>query len=128
MARLWQLLVTSHDEQGRPVTDIQTYSIPVQTDLPFIHVHDRTDISGRFEDGNVDRMTLDISQLIATQSRVFPDKVDRMSTSVNTLNQPIKVVCYMNKLYVWDGHHRLLARKICGLTEIEAEVLSLEAT
>jgi len=44
---------------------------------------------------------------------------------VNGIQEPIKYVKYNGQMYVVDGHHRLLAVKILGLTEVPIEKVGL---
>ncbi len=42
-------------------------------------------------------------------------------------NDPVKVVKYQNKYYVWDGHHRLLAHKLQGIKQVNCTVLDIDS-
>ena len=44
---------------------------------------------------------------------------------INGIQEPIKYVEYNGQMYVVDGHHRLLAAKKLGLTEISVEKVDL---
>lgn len=44
---------------------------------------------------------------------------------VNGIQEPIKHVEYNGQMYVVDGHHRLLATKRLGLTEVPMEKVDL---
>ena len=44
---------------------------------------------------------------------------------INGIQEPIKYVDYYGQMYVVDGHHRLLAAKKLGLTEIPVEKVDL---
>jgi len=44
---------------------------------------------------------------------------------INGIQEPIKYVEYNGQLYVVDGHHRLLAAKRLGLTEVPIEKVDL---
>lgn len=43
----------------------------------------------------------------------------------NGIQEPIKYVEYDGQMYVVDGHHRLLAAKRLGLTEVPVEKVEL---
>lgn len=43
----------------------------------------------------------------------------------NGIQEPIKYVEYDGQMYVVDGHHRLLAAKKLGLTEVPIEKVEL---
>lgn len=75
---------------------------------------------------DVIRETVNINELIPTQSKVYADELDgRIYELRKGLAEPIVVIKKTNKLILVDGHHRVVAAKKLGINNMDAYVIPL---
>ncbi len=74
----------------------------------------------------VTREKVEIARLIPTQSKVYADELrGRIHELKRGLAEPIVVVKKDSRLYLVDGHHRVVAASKLGLKELDAYVISV---
>lgn len=75
---------------------------------------------------DVIRETVNIDELVPTQSKVYADELDgRIYELKKGLAEPIVVIKKPNKVILVDGHHRVIAAKKLGIKSIDAYVIPL---
>ena len=75
---------------------------------------------------DVIRETVNIDELVPTQSKVYADELDgRIYELKKGLAEPIVVIKKPNKVLLVDGHHRVIAAKKLGIKSIDAYVIPL---
>ncbi len=74
----------------------------------------------------VTREKVEIAKLIPTQSKIYADELrGRIHELKRGLAEPIVVVKKDSRLYLVDGHHRVVAASKLGLKELDAYVISV---
>ncbi|MBU4372966.1 MAG: CBS domain-containing protein [Euryarchaeota archaeon] len=75
---------------------------------------------------DVIRETVNIGELVPTQPKVYADELDgRIYELKKGLAEPIVVIKKPNKLFLVDGHHRVIAAKKLGIKSMDAYVIPL---
>lgn len=75
---------------------------------------------------DVIRESVNIDELVPTQSKVYADELDgRIYELKKGLAEPIVVIKKPNKLILVDGHHRVIAAKKLGIKSMDAYVIPL---
>lgn len=75
---------------------------------------------------DVVRETVNINELVPTQSKVYADELDgRIYELKKGLAEPIVVIKKPHKLMLVDGHHRVVAAKKLGIETMDAYVIQL---
>ncbi|MEM2022203.1 MAG: ParB N-terminal domain-containing protein, partial [Archaeoglobaceae archaeon] len=68
--------------------------------------------------------TVEISKLIPTQSKVYADELrGRIHELKRGLAEPIVIIKKGDKLFLVDGHHRVVAASKLGIKELEAYII-----
>ncbi len=77
----------------------------------------------------VSREKVQIAKLIPTQSRVYADELKgRIHELKRGLAEPIVVVRKDSRLYLVDGHHRVVAASKLGIKELDAYVITVPSS
>ncbi len=77
----------------------------------------------------VSRERVQIAKLIPTQSRVYADELKgRIHELKRGLAEPIVVVRKDSRLYLVDGHHRVVAASKLGIKELDAYVITVPSS
>lgn len=72
------------------------------------------------------RSEIEVDRLIPTQTKVFADELKgRVYEIRRGLAEPILVIKKGKRLYLIDGHHRVVAAKRMGMRSLEAYVLNV---
>ncbi len=75
---------------------------------------------------DVIRETVNINELVPTQSKVYADELDgRIYELRKGLAEPIVVIKKPHKLILVDGHHRVIAAMKLGIKNMDAYVIPL---
>ena len=72
----------------------------------------------------VERGKVDVDRLVPTQTKIFADELKgRIYELRRGLAEPIVVIKKGSKLYLIDGHHRVIAAKKIGIERLDAYIL-----
>ena len=91
---------------------------------PFLRYFPSTVIS-EIPKASVPIVMLSPGTLMATQQCVVWDKVREFVAENAQTFDPITVIQYQGEKYIWDGHHRVVAQTLLGVSPIKARLVTL---
>ena len=114
-------------EQNLGTLNKELEDIALQLENIFLDPNNPRFISKNWNDISDEHISDDAVQKMTRLKLEQEFSIDKLvdNIKINGIQEPIKYVEYNGQMYVVDGHHRLLAAKKLGLTEISVEKVDL---
>jgi hypothetical protein len=103
-------LDNSRQFNPNPIGPVMEHDSSIVTE-PWIH-----------DEHKVGRRMVDVSDIIATQDFYNADKVQSMAKNKRLKGVPKAVEHQDGKLYLHDGHHRVIKDKLAGKAKVQVEL------
>ena len=107
------------------VDDLEAAQFEIYKSMGFDGKNDLKPIRQKFESKYSKSQDVPINRLVATQPFVRIEDLETLKSKIDSSKQ-IRVTKYLNKLFVSDGHHAVLAARLRGEKSIPALVIDLD--